>query len=110
MKNTRRKTRRGRSRKSKDVTIYYCNVNGFKGKQESILNIVENLQPKIMTFCETKLASGNSIKKLFPQYEIIPRMVKVGQKGMAIGVKKQTFQSIHQIKGYLEDYHSEKAV
>ena len=90
----RKKTRRGKKKKSKDISIYYCNVNGFKGKQNSIQNIIENLQPKIVAFCETKVAPRYNIKNVLPQYEIISRPTKCGEKGIAIGVKSQTFQSV----------------
>ena len=94
VKKKRKKTRRGKRRKSKDISIYYCNVNGFKGKQDSIQNIVETLQPKIIAFCETKVAAGYNIKSVLPQYEIISKPTKCGQKGLAIGVKLDTFNSI----------------
>ena len=43
-----RRTRRGKPSKQKQLDIYYCNVNGFKGKLESIKAIMEKLQPKII--------------------------------------------------------------
>ena len=55
---------------------------------------MEKLQPKIFALCETKLASGNVIKNLLPNYEVSTRPTKAGQSGLAICVKKQTFASI----------------
>jgi hypothetical protein len=81
-------------KKPKDITIYYSNVNGFKLKQESIRKIVDNLQPKIIVLCETKLASGKQIKKVLPEYGISTRETKAGQGGIAIAVKLQTFNDV----------------
>ena len=82
----------------RDVTLYYCNVNGFQTKKESIRTIVDNLQPKVIALCETKLAQGNSVKTLLPEYEVCPgKPTKVGKSGMVICVKLQTFQSIKDV-------------
>ncbi len=48
----------------------------------------------MIVFCETKLPSGNEMKKLFPEYEISTRSTKVGKCGVAIGVRLQTFKSV----------------
>ena len=88
-----KKTRRGTKKKPKDVKIWYCNINGFKTKQESVRKIVDNLQPKIIVMCETKLPSGLLIKKVLPEYEVCPRETKAGQGGIAIAVKTQTFEA-----------------
>ena len=74
--------------------MYYCNINGFKSKQISIREIVSKLQPKVIVFCETKLPSGQALKKLFPEYEICARSTKTGKCGVAIGIKLQTFKSV----------------
>ena len=78
-----KRTRRGIPKRQKNLDIYYCNVNGFKSKQESIKNIVEELQPKIMAMCETKLASGQTIKNILPSYQVCSRNKKAGEKGIA---------------------------
>jgi exonuclease III len=44
--------------------------------------------------CETKLASGQTIKNAFPDYEIVSRPIKAGQKGIALCIKKNTFKSV----------------
>ena len=69
-------------------------MNGFKSKQNSIRNIVDKLQPKVIVFNETKLASGTTVKKLLPEYEICSRNIKSGKCGIAVGVKLQTFKSV----------------
>ena len=74
--------------------MYYCNINGFKSKQESLGEIVDKLQPKIVILCETKLASGNLLKKLLPGYDISNKPTKAGKSGLAIAVKYQTFKSV----------------
>ena len=76
------------------MTLYYCNVNGFLTKKESILKIVSDVNPKVFALCETKLPSGGTLKAAFPDYEICFRPTKAGKSGIAIGVKKQTFSSI----------------
>ena len=93
-KTKRKKTRRSMRRKPNDITMYYCNINGFKSKQTSIREIVNKLQPKVIVFCETKLQSGQALKKEFPEYEICARSTKIGKCGVAIGVKLQTFKSV----------------
>ena len=74
--------------------MYYCNVNGFQCKKESILKIVETLNPKIIALCETKLATGNTIKAMLPDYEVCAKPNKIGKSGIAIAVKLQTFASV----------------
>ena len=44
--------------------------------------------------CETKLASGQIIKNTLPNYEICSRTKKIGEKGIALCVRKNTFQSV----------------
>ena len=89
-----KKTRRSIRRKPNDITIYYCNVNGFKSKQISIRNIIDKIQPKVIVFNETKLPSGIAMKKLLPEYEVCVRNTKTGKCGVAICVKLQTFKSV----------------
>ena len=90
----RTRTRRSKRKKPTDITMYYCNVNGFQTKKQSIQKIVDDLKPKILALCETKLPSGNTIKNTLPDYEICSRPNKAGKSGLAIGVKLQTFNSI----------------
>ena len=69
-------------------------MNGFKGKQDSIKIIVEQIQPKIIALCETKLSSGRIVKNTFPEYVVCPRTKKSGEKGMALCVRMNTFKSV----------------
>ena len=74
--------------------MYYCNVNGLKLKQSSLKEIIENLAPKVIALCETKLPSDSVIKNMLPDYDINHSPTKVGQSGIVIAVKKQTFNSV----------------
>ena len=56
--------------------------------------IINEVKPQIIALCETKLASGQTIKNALPDYEICQRSTKAGQKGMAICVRRNTFKSI----------------
>ena len=90
----KKRTRRSKTKKPKEITLFYSNVNGLKSKQESLKQIVANLSPKIIALCETKLPSENILKKLLPGYEINSKPTKSGQSGIAIAVKTQTFNSV----------------
>ena len=92
--NRKKKTRRSKLKKPREITIYYCNINGLKTKQESIKQVVEQLAPKIILLCETKLPSVTMLKKNFPGYEVNGRPMKKGQSGLATMVKSQTFNSV----------------
>ena len=74
--------------------MYYCNINGLLSKKESLALIVDKLQPKIIVLCETKLAANNVIKNMLPDYEVSTRPTKAGKRGLAICVRKQTFQMV----------------
>ena len=87
-------TRRSRRVKPKEITLFYSNVNGIKSKEESMKRIIENLGPKVVALCETKLPSGQAIKKMLPKYQVSFRPIKSGQSGIAIAVKGQTFTSV----------------
>lgn len=89
-----KKTRRSLYKKPKEITVYYCNINGFQTKKESIRKIVDKLQPKIVIMCETKLPSGSAVKKILPEFEVCAKPTKAGKSGLVICVKLQTFQSI----------------
>ena len=66
--------------------------------------MVDELQPKIIALCETKLGSGKAIKNLFPEYEVCSSTKKVGQKGLALLVKLQTFKNVlDATSSHLED-------
>ena len=74
--------------------MYYCNVNGLKSKQISLKLILEQLNPKVVLLCETKLPSDQLLKNMMPEYEINCSPTKSGQSGVAIAVRKQTFNSV----------------
>ena len=68
-KEKRKKVRRSVRKKPKDITMYYCNINGFQTKKESVRKIINDLQPKIFTLCELNLSGGDAVKALFPEFE-----------------------------------------
>ena len=102
-KERRKKVRRSVRKKPKDVTMYYCNINGFQSKKDSIRKIVDDLQPKIIALCELKLPGGNAVKSLFPEFEVSVKPTKAGKSGIAVGVKLQTFVSISDVTTSLLD-------
>ena len=68
---------------------------------ESLKMILEELQPTIITLCETKLAESahglleETLNK--KQYKIIPRYTKAGEKGMVVAVKHNNFKTIRDV-------------
>ncbi len=86
----KKKTRRGKNR-TRDLTIFYNNVNGIRSKYVSVVNIVKKIQPVIFALCETKLGSTGKLKKSFPEYELITRITKPGKGGLLIAVRKHFF-------------------
>jgi hypothetical protein len=90
----RKRTRRSTRKKPSEITLYYCNINGFQSKKESIRKIVDDIKPKIIVLCETKLSTGSTVKSILPEYEVCCRPTKAGKRGLAICVKLQTFKSI----------------
>ena len=54
----KKKIRRSK-RKTKDISLLYNNINGFKTKMESLKIIIEKQQPDIIALCETKLGKNS---------------------------------------------------
>ena len=90
----KKKTRRSLGNKPIKLTMYYCNVNGFQSKKDSVRLAVEQLKPDIIALCETKLSTGRSVKTMFPEYEVSTKPTKVGKSGLALCVKKDRFQTV----------------
>ena len=57
--------RRSRKRKNQftNLTIYNNNLNGYNGKKASIAELLQVLQPSIVTFQETAVTGSNVIKQ-----------------------------------------------
>ena len=87
------KQRCTRSKKKKDITILYNNINGVKSKYNSLRNILEKVNPTIVALCETKLGRLSKMQKVMPGYKLYPRYVKQGKGGLLIGIKRNTFRS-----------------
>ena len=90
----KKKVRRSQHPKTKDIDIYYCNLNGAKSKQQSIQQIVEKINQAVLVFCETKLPDDKWLQRMLPNYSINSRATKTGKSGIAVAVKNQTFQSV----------------
>ena len=95
MKNQGSKTRKRskRSKKKKNITIFYSNINGVKSKYGSLQNIIEKAEPNIIALCETKVGKSSKLEKILPQYKLFPKPVKLGKGGLLIGIKKNMFKS-----------------
>lgn len=65
--------------------------------------IMEHIQPKIIALCETKLSSGRMVKNTFPGYVVCPRTKKSGEKGLALCVRMNTFQSVLDVTSSASD-------
>ena len=52
-----------KSRKRKETwTVFYSNVQGIKSKRNSLIDIFEELKPRIALITETQLTTGGSCK------------------------------------------------
>ena len=91
------KVRRSHKRKSKEILVYYCNLNGIKSKQVSLQQLINQLDPKIIALCETKLGDDKLLRKLLPNYSINSRPNKTGKSGIALAIKSQTFNSVLEV-------------
>ena len=76
-----------RSKKKKNISIFYSNINGAKSKYISLRSIIEELNPSIITLCETKLGKSSKIQKFLKGYKLFPRNIKLGKGGLLIGKK-----------------------
>ena len=86
----KKKRRRG---KKKKISIFYSNINGAKSKYESLKNIIEEVNPAIVTLTETKLGKSSKIQKILCGYKLFSRTVKLGKGGLLIGIRHNTFRS-----------------
>ena len=72
IRSTKKKTRRSLKKRHKYInesfTILGTNAAGLRNKNESLLEIITNLEPGIVMIQETKLRTKNQIK--IPGYQI----------------------------------------
>ena len=96
--------RRSRKQKSEftNVTIYNNNLNGYNGKKASIAELLNVLQPSIVTFQETAVTGSNVIKQ--KNYLCFQRNRKGLKKmgGVATFVANELKQNVVKIKEGLE--------
>ncbi len=83
--------RRGRGRRTRNICIYYNNINGISSKRDSLKKIIDDVQPDIICLCETKVGSIVTIEKLLSKYKVIGRCTKYGQGGVIIAAKKDVY-------------------
>ena len=88
------RTRRGRGKPNLNCTFLYSNINGFKGKSASVVEILSKTEPTIVVLCEIKLANVNKVKEIMDkEYEVIHRCIKSGKGGIVIAAKRNIFAS-----------------
>ena len=92
---SKKKVRRGRGKrdKSKNLSIYYNNINGITSKKESLQKTVKDVNPDIVCLCETKLGSMGTVENLLQGYKMVGRCLKFGQGGVAIAAKKEVYST-----------------
>ena len=91
-----KRTRRSTKHK-KELTIFYNNINGFKSKSNSMVNIIRKSRPTIVALCETKMGNNGKLKEIFSNYEIVPRITKQGKGGLLIAVEKNFFAESREV-------------
>ena len=80
------------------MKIYYNNINGFNSKKQSLIKIVDEVNPDIIALCETKRAQAVRQKKVvIPGYKTIERNLKQGKEGLMVGAKLGSFLDIEDV-------------
>ena len=92
-----KRRRINRSKKKKNISIFYNNVRGAKSKYSSIKNILEQVKPSIIALCETKLGKYSKIKKIMPDYKPFQSITKQGKGGLLIGIRYNVFRSFVEV-------------
>ena len=75
-------------KKSRKLTIWYNNINGYKSKADSCMEIISKLNPDIIVMNETKLAKRNTLHRDLQNYDLVTKYVKKGKGGILCGIKK----------------------
>ena len=85
----RKKTRRGKKvqNRMKMFTVYYNNIRGLKGKEESLKDYVKEIEPTIICLTETHLAEEDEWK--MDGYKTVPNNRNVEGGGILIAVKDE---------------------
>ena len=59
----------------------YNNINGYLSKKDSLLRIVESVEPDMIALCETKKI-GLIKKEDLNEFNVIEKNFKQGQEGL----------------------------
>lgn len=101
-----RKRRRGgrkRNKKSKDVSMYYVNINGYQSKRDSLEVIIKSIQPEIVALVETKVGKNKVFKEWEPHYQCLKRNCSRGKGGIMCAFKNGTFKSARNVTSVDDD-------
>ena len=79
------------------MTLFYNNINGYKSKSESLIEIISKIDPEIIVLCEIRLPKKNTLKKDLSNYDLIAKCVKKGQGGILCGIKKNMATSAMEV-------------
>ena len=79
------------------MTLFYNNINGYKSKSESLIEIISKIDPEIIVLCEIRLPKKNTLKKDLSNYDLIAKCVKKGQGGILCGIKKNMATSVMEV-------------
>ena len=79
------------------MTLFYNNINGYKSKSESLIEIISKVDPEIIVLCEIRLPKKNTLQKDLSNYDLIAKCVKKGQGGILCGIKKNMATSVMEV-------------
>ena len=60
-------------------------------------NIITKSRPTIVALCETKLGNKAKLSKIFPNYELLPKVSKQGKGGLLVAVEKNFFMESKEV-------------
>ena len=84
---------KSQSKRSKEVSIFLNNINGFTSKKTSLINIIDQIAPNILCLVETKVIKDKVYE--VPNYDnIVKRNIKKGKGGMMVAVRNGTSNSV----------------
>ena len=61
------------------VRFFYVNINGYRSKADSLKQIIEEVKPAIILFCETKVYKNSSIR--IEGYQVFSAVKQTKQGG-----------------------------
>ena len=96
LKKRKRGGRKRNKKKCRDISLYFVNINGYQSKKESLLQILEVVQPDIVALVETKLPKNKGYDD-WKKYVCFKRNSSQGKGGVMCAFKKGTFQSARNV-------------